>query len=308
MRSFVCLLFALTGLWQARAQTLALGVGTGLGATPRLGVELRDMRDGGTTSTLRFAVDTAVEIGVDLRRSEVFGPLGNVIVEFGGRLRTDGAFEVDLGARGVLGPVALAVVLSAFDAPPAAFDPAAGSGATRPVGESGTGLGLEIDAEMRVDRSLVIGLSPDVYLLDGRVAARLQGAATLLQLVPEVDGVAALQGYAGPGFESGHAAVGVGAVWRRRRAPQWHATLWLGAGPIVSPGVTAHLSEPLGNGISLTLDAAIEPYRLDIAPYRLAATVLWPAAAGTLELSTAFAYRNEARIWIRLGYELPLER
>lgn len=294
-----------------QAQTLELA-GTASpagGSPPRFEVALRDLRSGATTATLSVGgYPGAVQIGLDLQQNDTFGPAGNIVFELGGRLATDGSYQGRLAVRGVVGPVALSAALSAFNAPPEAFAPLAYALASRPITAVGeAGFGLELTTDIRASSELVIGFAPDLYLLEGRLAARLATSVTLLRALPEVDAVIALEGYGAPGFDSGHAALGVGAVWRRRRAPAWDGTLWLGVGGTTAPGFSGRLAQRLGSTL-LSLDAAAQPYRLDVAPYRLHARAAFPLGEGEAEVGAAVGYRNDLQATVRFGVRLPLER
>lgn len=305
---FVLNLIALSSPATAQSVRFAVGAHFDPAALAVLTVDLRELRSGDTTAALHFGVGERIVVGLDLRRTETFGPLGNVSFEVSGRLRTDAHYQGQIGARGVIGPLALNLQLSAFDAPPETFEAGAAARETRPVSATGQiGFGVEIEGDIRADRDVVISVAPDLYLIDGRFAARLQTQIALLRLLPEIDGTLAVHGYASPGFERGHAALGVGAVWRRRRAPVWSGTAWLGIGPTFAAGISARVAQRLGGGALLTADLAVQPYRRDIAPYRLAAGLSLPLAHGTLDISGSAALGGELVAGAQIGYLLPLE-
>src|SRR5690606_33805864 len=68
------------------------------------------------------------QLGLTLGANQSFGPLGNVVFELDGDLRSDGLAQLTLGARGVLGPVAARLSLLAQGADALTFEPLAAAG------------------------------------------------------------------------------------------------------------------------------------------------------------------------------------
>lgn len=240
-------------------------------------VRFEAMRVEGGTATLELGYEGgAARVGLGVAANRAFGPLGNVIVEGWGALRTDAAAEGRLGARGVVGPVAVRVTAVAFGARPAAFRSGVVASAERPV-LAGAALGFQVGLTARLDRNLILEFDPELYLAGGahwRGEARLR----LLKLFGDNEFDLVARGYAGPGGASRDAAVGIGVTLPRGRAPDWSfAALvgWSPAGPAL--GARASLAEDLGPA-RVGVDAAFEPYRHDVAALRVAASASVPAA------------------------------
>jgi hypothetical protein len=306
LRSVLLLLLLALGPG-AVAQSVTATAGAAVAGSVVVGVHLEDLRAGDTVVDLDLTLRDAFSVGLDLRSTETFGALGNVTFELGGALRTDGRYRGRAAVRGVLGPAALSAAISAFDADDRAFSLSAPEGGRPDLGAGRPGFGLEIGAAYRVSTAVVLELAPDLYLVDGALALRLATEVTLRRLLDEVDGVVLAHAYAEPGLTGGHAAVGVGAVWRRRRAPVWRGSVWLGAGPTLAPGVRIGLGERVGDGL-LELNVAAEPYRLDLPPYRSEAAYTHPFGGGDLTLRAAVRWDGALTGEATLGYSTPLSR
>jgi hypothetical protein len=295
-------------LWQsAAAQSVTATIGATLSGSAVVGFELDELRSGDTVVDLRLHLNDAFSVGLDLRSSETFGALGNVTFELGGDLRTDGRYQGRAGVRGVLGPVALSAAVSAFDASARSFSLSVPTDERPDLGVRRAALGLEIDAAYRASSTVIIGLAPDLYLVEGAPALRVAGDVTLRRLFDEVDGVVLAHAYAEPGLAAGHAAIGVGGVWRRRRAPIWHGSVWLGVGPSLAPGLRFGLGERLDAGL-LELAFAAEPYRSDVPPYRGEASFTAPVGDGDLIVRAGASWDGAVSGSASVGYRAPLPR
>lgn len=294
-RQVVFILCAASAWSFAFAQNVRLELGalapTSAEVVPAFGVVFEKVKvDGGTlTLDLRYAGEP--RLGVGLSTSRAFGPLGNVVIDGWGALRTGGAAEGRVGARGVLGPVALRLTLLGFTDEPSAFRPEALASAERPLLRR-PALGVQAGVITRLSRNVILEAEPEVYLAGG-VALRGEARLRLLRALGENELSAMALVYSPPGLGALDAALGVGLTLPRGRAPDWSFAALLGASPAgVAVGARASLAEDFGS-VRLGLDAAFEPYRLDVAPLRASVTATAPAAAalggGTWELSARLA-------------------
>lgn len=298
--------------------------------TTTFSVALSDVRVAGSTvglelSYLAGAVDPvpvgapasdpapgkgAVQLGLSLAANETFGPLGNVVFELDGDLRTDALAQLTLVARGVLGPVAARIDLGAYGADAAAFDPLAVAADERPT-LGGPAVGLRLGLTGRLSRNVVLEASPELYRsaagLSGRLATRLR----LVRALGENELRVLLRAGATPGFASAYGAVGAGVSFPRGRAPDLDFAVHLGLRDgRLAPGVTLNLAENLSAGVKTGLMAAYEPYRSDVHPGRALGSVSLPLGDGTLELALAGAFLDPVRpaaATVSTSYRLPVK-
>lgn len=292
----------------ARAQTLQLTLGDGLQASgaARAGLALQQVPVQDTRVTLGLAYDGQAQLDLALQANDSFGPLGNVVGEGDLALRTDGNVQGSIGARGVLGPLALGLRLSGFSAGPERFDPLAIADATRPRFATG-GWGVALDATGRPARTLIVHLAPEFYRADGGTAWRADASLRWPRAIGPHELSLRLRGYLAPNGGQGDAALGVGFSYHRRHAPDLGGAVYLGYGRGgLRPGVSATLAQQLGPvEASLALEA--EPYRVDVAPYRLRLSASTGAGPGTIELEGAGASGPAGpRAAVELRYTLPV--
>lgn len=296
----------------AHGQTLRVAVGGALDATSpagqaaRASVGIDGAAVGDTRVSLALSYDGAAQLDLGLQANDTFGPLGNVIGEADLAIRTDGPAQGSLRARGVLGPVALGVTLSAFSSDPARFDPLAVASDTRPrFGAAGWGVAL--DASGRLDRAWIAEAHPALYLVQGQAAWVANARLRWLRAIGPHELSLRLTGYLAPGGSAGDGALGVGFSYRRRGAPALDGALYLGVGPDgLRPGATASLGQPFGP-LDATLALAVEPYRLDRSPYRARLDLTAPLGDGRLGLSAAAtAGPAGPRGVLRLDYAVPV--
>jgi hypothetical protein len=237
-------------LWTATPTARGADLHTFLGADDRgvrARVVLADLRvaDPGFADD-RFEVGAAWHRGlasaaVGWRRTALAGPAGNLVLEVvagGGRSAAGGARTgVEVGARGVAGPVALGVRLGygqrtphawpelAVEPPPApAADPRARTGADA----DGSVATAALSAAWRIDRAWTLSVAPSVARTGrgwtGAVDASLRrfGIADALDLSVRID--------AASGAVARHAALGATLHHVPRRAPESRATVWIGSG------------------------------------------------------------------------------
>jgi len=259
----------------AHGQTLALGVsgslnGPGTGASPaaaRVSVRVLGARAGDARVDLGLAFDGSAQLDFGVQANTTFGPLGNLIGEGGVSLRTDAQAQGELAVRGVLGPLALGVRLSAFTGDPQRFDPLALAGDARPD-FGGGGLGASLDVSGRASRDVVLQASPEVYLVAAGTAARLNARVRFLRAIGRNELSLRALGYATPHLAAIDAALGVGLTVKRREAPDLDGAVYLGWSPRgPSPGATVGLGQQLGP-VSASLSLEAQPFRLDVPPYR----------------------------------------
>lgn len=283
--SGVLLLTALL-LGVASAQTVEFGVGaTGVGQqfnlAPSAWLRLANVRVGAGSASLSLRLGAVSSVALDLSANDSFGPLGNVIFEAGGVLRTDALAEGALGARGVLGPVALRVKLVAFNAAVAEFRPAELASAERPRFSAPTA-GVQLGAVARLNRNLILEAEPELYWNRLGLALRSSATLRLLRLFGENELQLKVRGYATPGFSELEGAFGVGLLLPRGRAPDWSLAAYLGTGANGwAPGGELTLAEQFGS-TRVNLTASVEPYRLDVEPLRLSAGLRTPLAGSGL--------------------------
>ena len=101
--------------------------------------------------------------------------------------------------------------------------------------------------------------------------------------------------------------MGVGLEWRRRRAPAWSGSVWLGYCNGLLPGFRGRIAERLAGGGQVSLEAAVELYRLDVHPFRMSAELVRPVGPGSLELNAALAWSGRLEAAATVGYQIPLE-
>lgn len=284
-------------------------------AAPALTLGLDGGRAGSATVDLAVTVADAAQLDFALSENRAFGPLGNVVIELDAALRTDGAAQAELTARGVVGPAALRVALAAFSHDADRFDPLAAVTGERPrfralaAGEAG--YGLRMAGSGRLNRSLVLEVDPEVYLVGGGFATRADLRLRWLRAFADNELRLLLSGYRAPQASSAHVALGAGLVLGRGRAPDWHFTLSAGlAGDRLLPGGSVELTERLANGHVVSVFAAAEPYRSDLAAYRAHGTYQAGIGPGTLLVgahAAAFGAQGGASYGLSVGYSLPAE-
>lgn len=209
----------------------------------------------------------AGQLDFGVQADHTFGPLGNVVADGSLTVRTDRQAQAELSVRGVLGPIALGLRASAFSADPARFDPLAVSGSARPDFGSG-GFGVALDATGRPARMLVLEAHPELYLVPAGAAARVTARARFLRAIGADELSVRALGYLAPHASAGDAALGVGLTVKRRQAPDIDGAIYLGwtsAG--FRPGATATLGQQLGP-LLVSLGVEVEPFRIDVPPYR----------------------------------------
>src|SRR5690606_6858083 len=111
-----------------------------------------------------------------------FGPLGNVIFELSGALRTDAIGQATFAVRGTIGPLAARVRLVAFGADAAVFDVLALVGDERTtLGMAGTGALFGVTA--RFGRNVIVDVGHELYLTSAGFSGRLDSRLRLLRAI-----------------------------------------------------------------------------------------------------------------------------
>src|SRR5699024_9956215 len=136
---------------------------------------------------------------------ETFGPLGNVIFELDGELRSGPYARARLSARGVLASVAARAALVAYGAEPERFDPLAVADDSSPV-LGGPVYGVELGGTFRLDRSVILDVAPAAYLTPEGAALDLGATLRLLRAIGDNELRAHLDAVTLPGARSGHLA------------------------------------------------------------------------------------------------------
>lgn len=267
----------------------------------------------------------AAQLDLTLAAIETFGPLGNVIFELAGSVRTDALAHAALTVRGTIGPVAARVSLTAFSADAVVFSPAALAGDDRPILGRG-GLGAALGVTARFGRNVILDVEPDLYLTGAGSATRLEARLRRLRTFGDNELRAYLTGaWAANGWtlsahgapapasaERWHAAIGAGVLLPRGRAPDIELALLLGTnGVAVRPGVRVSAAEALPGGVRLALDGSLEPYRVDVHPLRVAATLELPVAAhATLGFTAVTAALDATRptvVALQSTFRIPVD-
>ncbi|MBX3143053.1 MAG: hypothetical protein KF813_04805 [Trueperaceae bacterium] len=303
-------------LSSAGAQTFTVSVGALSAAgplSPQVELALDGGRVGTTTVSLALAYRNAAQLSLGISENLSFGPLGNVVFGFTTSLRTDAAAQAELTARGVIGPVALRVALGAFTHQTQRFEPGAATATARPLltGANGSesGFSVRLGGSGRLNRSLVLEAEPELYLVNGGTALRLESRLRWLRAFADNELRAAVRAYSAPTMGESHLGIGFGIVLGRGRAPDWTFTASAGySHGRLLPGASAEIVERFEGGQILSLSAAAEPYRRDIAPYRAAASFETGLGPGTLKVAGSAAHVTGAGplMSVTVGYSLPV--
>lgn len=284
--SLTVLLVAVLGAAPAAAQTFT--VAAEAAAAPALRLRLDGARDD-VDLGLTAVVAQRPGFGVTWRSDRAFGALGTLVLEGGGDLRVGERrawAQADAGARGTVGPVAARLRLSAWNAPRTRFDPLADPAPRRAA--RGGALTLALDG--RPARGWIVG-GEGRLARDGAQAAwaaRLDGFVRALRALPGGHHLRGTVRWVRPVGGGTEAALGVGATWTRRRAPDWRAGVALGMGPD-GPGVGLEVEgvERVGADLRLELTARAATFSRGPQPYRLRAALAGPGAGGDWRLDAA---------------------
>ncbi len=293
----------------ALASDLHAFLGTDAGG-PRGRVVLADLRvaDPGLAND-RFVVgfaraEAAASAALGWRRTAVAGPVGNLVLEGAvglGRAAPGGAptgatrAGVEVGARGVAGPVALAVragygnrvpfawpelSVDATSAPPADPRVRAGAGADGPV------LAATASAAWRIDRSWTLSVAPVVARTGSAWTGSLEAALRRYGIGDDLDLSVLLD--AAAGASARHAALGASLHHAPRRAPESSATLWWGTGP-AGPAPGAEVAWRVRSGATeASLAAGWAPFWSDRAVGYAALQASGPMATGRGRVALAW--------------------
>lgn len=298
----------------AQAQTVGAALGTCLalspaGACPAFSVRVfaEDVRLAGNTVGVSLGPD---HLKLTSWSAQTFGPLGNVVFELEGELRSGPFARARVAARGVIASVAARAALVAAGADEERFDSLAVARDGRPL-VGGPTLGLELGGTFRLDRQVVLDVAPDVYVAPGGLTVDALATLRLLRAVGPNELQLHLQSAVLPVGRGGHVALGTSVVLPRGRAPDWTFSVWAGWGPTgVLPGASLAMAEDLAPGVRLTADAAYQPYRRDARPLRVSLgltarlgepTLRLEVAGGALHPSASDAVAAE----LSIGFPLP---
>lgn len=306
----------LSGAFAAGTLHVDLLVGPGF----RSGISFEDLPVGSARSGARAALGVtwgtagvaeavaAPGAALYLRQTKAFGPVGNVIMELRAAGSSNREFAASLVARGVAGPAAVRLRLSAANTgagPPLHLaGPPADTFPQQPE-FAGLRQGVELGVTYRATPTLILLADPGVFLAGTGVSWRLNVEARLLRQAGRDDLILALEGVWLQREESGgHAALRLGRQLNPRRAAPWQVSVLFGLSPdYVGPGFRLQGSTALANSSVVTLEASVEPWRTDRAPLQLQLELLQgPLLLGS-ELQWAAGRTNSS---VRVGYRLPL--
>ena len=339
-------MLAVAALGTVNAQTLDVAIGLGVqsaapvpagapvvapsGLSGRFTVAVRGVRVTGTTvgAALGYSrgampgawsragrqyATSAGQLDLSLSANETFGPVGNVIFELSGALRTDALAHGAVTVRGTIGPIAARVSLLAFGADAALFDSLAVGSDDRPtLGRAGAGAQLGVTA--RFGRTVILDVEPELYLTSAGFAGRLEARLRRLRTFGDNELRVYLHGAslsgAAPSEGGWHAAVGAGVLLPRGRAPDVELLAFIGAhAGRVMPGARVAWSEALGGGVRLDAAGSFEPYRVDVHPLRVTFGFEFPVTAGSslrFDAVTAALDRSRpAAFALRSMYSVP---
>ncbi|MFN2321511.1 MAG: hypothetical protein ABR510_00940 [Trueperaceae bacterium] len=270
--------------------------------------------------------EAAASAALGWRRTAVAGPVGNLVLEgaigagraASGPAATDGARAgVELGARGVAGPVALAVraaygnrvpfiwpelSVDAPAAPPAEPRARTTAGADEPI------VAARFRATWRIDRSWTLSAAPTVVRTASDWTGSLEAALRRYGLGDDLDLSVRID--AAAGASAGHAALGATLHHAPRRAPESSATIWWGAAwsgaanAIAAPG--AEVAWQVRSGATeASLAAGWAPFWSDRPVGYAALRASAPMATGRGRLEVAWT----GTTWLaELGWSRALPR
>jgi hypothetical protein len=257
----------------ATAQDLEFGVffNTDLLLEPE--VNLTNLNMSGVRVDVRLAggISGPIEFGAKLRQDTSFGPVGSVTIKTQYDVSTFGQTQFLLQANGVVGSVAANAGWQIFNTLPGTFDFAEAFSDVRPR-LAGSGMAFDLGATYRISRTLIASAYPSVYFVSGEgIGVRLNADLKLAKLFDPNDASILLLGYLEPGNSSSFAAFGFQFDFNERLLPPIVASVWLGAGSKgFGPGLRASISQSLKNmNAKYGAELGLEPYRIDIMPYRL---------------------------------------
>lgn len=293
-------LWAWAGLSSAAAQSVEAGAAFGPSvAEPSLlfgGLELAGLE---LDLRLAGAVAGPLELGVRVRDSFDFGPIGRVNLSARADLDTVGGFELEARGDGVLGPLGARANLSIFNVNPERFEPARGFSAERPRYDDNAlggevGVGLALGGTYRLSRLNILDLDPQLTYLSGSgFGVNVRGSVQLRRLVGSDDGNVRLLADLGPDG-AGFAATGFEYRVSRADIPSIDVLLWVGAGSRgVAPGLRLRVGErDRAAEAQASFAVALEPFRTDTWPYRLQAEL----GVGALDLALLGAIGGDTEL------------
>lgn len=291
------------------AQTLGFGVSitNTLVLEPVLTVSSVDIGESELSLRVAGGVSGPLELSLKAREDQSFGPLGNLSFYAEGAFR--GAdFQFGLGAEGVIATVAGNAALSLSTLQPGQLEAAEPYSAT-PNPFFGAGIEKTLKAELglrasyRLNRTLILNATPDVYYIDGAGAGvALKTNLRFVRLIDRDDAYVYLNGHLSA-LDNDYGALGVGYDLNRRDLPNAQASLWLGLNADgVSLGADLELSQSFRNlGTRYSLNLNIEPFRRDVLPYRAGLNVIQAVGENELQLEFYGTLNNSFNIPLLTG-------
>jgi len=310
IRPVLACLLALSLVACAHAQSW--GVHAQAGADPGVWIGVRDVpRDGGTVDGFALLADDP-GVGLSARWSDAFGPLGTLVIEGDAELRLaePAAARASAGVRGTVGPVAARLRIGVDGAPPERF--ASGAAAAEAPYERGASLLLAADG--RLSRTWLLSASATVWRDASGAASYDLDAAVRARAVLGREGDARLALQTRVGAAQPRVALGLGAVYVPRRAPELSATVWLDVDPASRaavrawPGLEAAGAWRIGQDrVEVALlgrpgGRARTPWSLDLSWRRSI-----DAGDVTLQALGSAGGPDGASLALRVGYRAPLE-
>lgn len=292
--------------WQYAAARVGVSEVSALGGTLSAGVSNR-------------AVDLGYALGLSLP------PLGSVSSRTDLALTWRGGLRLSSRATGTAGPVALNAGASFFTTSATAVDPLA-AWTFAPTDLRDRGLAADLTARYRVNRTLVAVLGAELGAQNQgfvglesrrdltRVLAPSEGDDPTLEPATERTGTLTFRA----GARTGQGVLGVtgGLTYATEAGLSLGLDALAGRGQTglgstgFTYGLTASVTVPevLGEGSSLRLYSAYEPWRTASAPLRVGAEASLPLGPGqlSLDLRGGRSAGGTAGFGARVGYRLPL--
>lgn len=265
----------------------AAQIGVEAGSGPFVRGSVSDIAAGGGTLSFGLsnrAIEAGYGLGLDL------SVLGSARARLDAAYVFSGGVRLGLNANGTVGPAALTLAGAYWTAPARDQDPLA-EFSEAGVSPRVQGWSADLGARYRLQRDLVL-------LGSGSLGAQPNLAAG----VEYRSGALSYRGGARAG--AGVLGVTAGLSYRSEAGATLALDSLLGPNSLGLTGSLA-LADLLGDGSSLRLYGAYEPWRVDARPLRLGAEASLPAGPGTLNL----AVRGGAgELGVRAGYrfEFPL--
>lgn len=311
LRRFLWVLLCCLSTGASLAQTLEFGLTTNstLQFEPEITLSNLSLRDTRLALRLAGGISGPLEFGLQMRETSSFGPAGNILLTGQADLNSLGAYDLSLGAEGVIASIAASLKSSVFNTEAGAFVLADAftddTRASFPVTDWAAAFDLSFS--YRLNRGLILNAAPSFYISSGQsIGGRLGLETRLLKLFSDDDLSFKALAYLSPGASNGYGAFGIDYKVNQRRLPAMNASLWLGAGTKgIWPGLEASISQKLSD-LNLAYSASLwlEPFRTDMPLLRANANLDYSLATGTLGTSLFARYADQPDLSLTLYYRL----